>query len=105
MTTQVAGHAAKIKSSEHDDARYLAKHVPLHPVSLRSGKNRSVTSSPEPQLSALATALADITERTASLAHLFDREDTQLVASDLFEVERLLRGAQRRIERALRSAG
>ena len=57
--------------------------------------------SPAAELSALASSLDDLHARIGSLAHQLDQEPTQRAAIDLFEVERSLRTARRRMERAL----
>lgn len=58
--------------------------------------------SPSAELSALASGLDDLTNRIAAMAQSLDEEPTARVAVDLFETERSLRIAARRIERAQR---
>ena len=58
--------------------------------------------SPDAELSALASSLDDLNSRIASLARQLDREPTGRAAIDLFEVERSLRIACRRMEQARR---
>ncbi len=53
-------------------------------------------------LTSLATALDDLTDRLAAVASAHVGGPDEHVATDLFEVERSLRGASRRLERALR---
>lgn len=54
-------------------------------------------------LTSLATALDELTERLTSIASAHVTGTDEHLASDLFEVERSLRGASRRLERALRA--
>jgi hypothetical protein len=104
VVSQVAGGASQVESSEHGWSRYPACSTALAGFAVTSGQTRGVISSAAPQLSALATSIADLTQRVTALAHELDHEDTQQVAADLFEVERLLRNATRRIDRARRGA-
>jgi hypothetical protein len=60
--------------------------------------------SPAAEMSALATTLDELTARVTALAQRLDHEPTEAVAIDLFEVERSLRSATRRLERARRNA-
>jgi hypothetical protein len=55
-------------------------------------------------MSALATTLDELTTRVTALAQRLDHGPTEGVAVDLFEVERSLRTATRRLQRARRNA-
>jgi hypothetical protein len=55
------------------------------------------------ELSALATSLDDISARVTAAAERFRSSPRDDVAEGLFEVERALLGAARRLERVLRS--
>lgn len=57
---------------------------------------------PVPQLSALHTDLDALRERIATLARDLDREPTDRAAVDLFETERALTTATRRLTAARR---
>jgi len=59
--------------------------------------------SPAAEMSALATTLDELTARVTALAQRLDRGPTEGVAIDLFEVERSLRTATRRLQRARRN--
>jgi hypothetical protein len=52
-------------------------------------------------LSSVTTVLADLTERVTSMAEGYAGTPREDVASDLFEVERALRTAARRLDRLL----
>ncbi len=54
----------------------------------------------EPQLSALSTDLDDLIRRVSTIAYDLDHESTQRASAILFETERSLRGAARRLEAA-----
>jgi hypothetical protein len=56
---------------------------------------------PTAELSSLATALDELTGRVASMAELLSGTEQDVMAGDLFEVERSLRAAQRRLARLL----
>lgn len=56
---------------------------------------------PTPELSSLATALDDLTGRVTSIAETLTGTEHDLMASELFEIERALNGAQRRLGRLL----
>ena len=66
-----------------------------------------ITGAPTPgahgELSSLATALTDLTARIASIAEEAARSKDDELSSELFAVERSLRGANRRLERLGRS--
>lgn len=49
------------------------------------------------QLSSLSTALEDLSERITSLANDYQGSPREDVAADLFEIERLLVSAHRRL--------
>ena len=53
----------------------------------------------EPELSSLATALGDLTARLAGLAEDAAATKDEELATELFAVERSLRGAERRLTR------
>lgn len=55
---------------------------------------------PDAVMSSIATSLEELTTRVVALAHELDHEPTGAAAADLFEVERALRNAGRRIARA-----
>ena len=52
---------------------------------------------PIPELSSLATALTDLSRRVSSLAEEANDAGKEALAIDLFEIERGLKGAQRRL--------
>jgi hypothetical protein len=52
-------------------------------------------------LSSVTTVLADLTERVTAMAESYAGTPREDVASDLFEVERALRTASRRLDRLL----
>ena len=54
-----------------------------------------------PELSSINTALADLTERVASLAEGLTGTEREAIASSLFEVERSLRTAGRRLDQVV----
>lgn len=54
-----------------------------------------------PQLSSLSTALAELTTRLSALAESLGRSSTDEVANALFEVERSLIGAGRRLDKVV----
>ena len=60
---------------------------------------------PTAELSSLATALDDLTVRVTTIADALTGTEHDLMASELFEVERALSGAQRRLARLLERAG
>ena len=53
------------------------------------------------ELSSLSTTLGEVVERITAAAERADREQDELLASDLFDVERALLGAQRRLDGAV----
>ncbi len=55
------------------------------------------------QLSAIASAITDLSERAASLAAALDDDGSSEPAAALFEVERALQMAVRSVERARRA--
>lgn len=55
---------------------------------------------PDALLSSIATSVEELTARVVGLAHDLDHEPTGAAAADLFEAERALRNAGRRIARA-----
>ncbi len=50
-----------------------------------------------PQLSSLATSLGDLVDRVTTIAEAFQSSPREDVAADLFEVERHLQAAHRRL--------
>jgi hypothetical protein len=52
-------------------------------------------------LSSVTTVLADLTDRVTAMAESYAGTPREDVASDLFEVERALRTASRRLDRLL----
>jgi len=56
------------------------------------------------QLSSVATALQELTDRVAQLAEESKRTTDDQASSELFEVERTLRQATRRLDRLVRGA-
>ena len=54
---------------------------------------------PTAELSSLATGLDELTARVTGIAERLVNTELDLVASELFEVERALVGAQRRLAR------
>ncbi len=55
-----------------------------------------------PQLSSIASALSELTDRLSAIAETMSRSDREDVATALFEVERSLTTASRRLEEVLR---
>ena len=55
----------------------------------------------EAELSSLATALGDLTARLARLAEEAAKANDEELATELFAVERSLRGAERRLTRVV----
>ena len=69
----------------------------------RSGaeeRSAPARSSPGAELSSLTTALDELTSRVAAIAESLAGTEDDLLASDLFEVERSLREAVRRLAHA-----
>ena len=64
----------------------------------------AVSSAAVAQLSSSASQLADLTRRIERLAADAASRDDDLVAGELYEVERSLMAASRRIDRLLRNA-
>lgn len=60
---------------------------------------------PTAALSSLATGLDELTARLAAIAEQLDGTEHDLMASELFEVERALSSAQRRLAQLLKRAG
>jgi hypothetical protein len=58
-----------------------------------------------PQLSSVSTALVDLTDRVAKLAESLSGSDREDVASVLFEVERSLSTAGRRLDQLVADLG
>ena len=56
------------------------------------------------QLSAIATSLDDLTKRVTAIADRFQGSPREDVAADLYDVERNLQAATRRVERLLRES-
>jgi hypothetical protein len=58
---------------------------------------------PTAELSSLATALDELTGRVSGIADQLTGTEHDLIAGELFEVERALGAAQRRLARVLES--
>jgi hypothetical protein len=56
-----------------------------------------------PQLSSIASALAELTDRLATIAETMTGTEREDVAVALFEVERSLNAGSRRLEEVVRS--
>lgn len=56
---------------------------------------------PSGELSSLASTLAEVNRRVTSLAEQADAIGDEAVATELFGIERSLRGAHRRLERLI----
>ena len=56
------------------------------------------------ELSSLSTGLDDLVSRITRLADTLAGDDREAIGEDLFEVERTLRAAQRRLVRVLDAA-
>jgi hypothetical protein len=57
------------------------------------------------ELSSVATSLDDLLGRITRIAEALSGEEREVVGPDLFEVERSLRAARRRVSRIADSAG
>lgn len=68
-----------------------------------SGKTRAMNEGP--QLSSIASALAELNDRLAAIAESMQGTEREDVAVALFEVERLLTAGSRRLDEAVRSLG
>ena len=62
------------------------------------GNDRTGMDDPRPELSSVSTALDELTKRLSAMADATAQGDQNL-AVELFEIERSLRGAQRRLSR------
>ena len=58
-----------------------------------------------PELSSLSTILDDLVARVVASATRLQREGREGIAGDLFEVERSLLAAKRRLDTTLRATG
>ena len=58
-----------------------------------------------PQLSSIASALSELTDRLAAIAETMTGTEREDVATALFEVERSLTTGSRRLDEVLRSLG
>jgi aspartokinase len=56
------------------------------------------------QLASVATALDELTDRITRLAEAFSSSDDAQTSSELYEIERTLQQAARRLERLVREA-
>lgn len=56
------------------------------------------------ELSSVGTQLADLTKRVTEAAEVYETGGREDVSHELFEVERSLRAASRRLDRAARDA-
>jgi hypothetical protein len=84
--------AAQVESPEHEGSMLRA---PM-------GNDRTGMDDPRPELSSVSTALDDLTKRLSAMADASAGGDENL-AIELFEIERSLRGAQRRLSRLVSS--
>jgi len=57
------------------------------------------------ELSSVSTSLEELVGRITRIAESLSGDDRDVVGPDLFEVERALRGARRRLARIVDSAG
>lgn len=55
------------------------------------------------ELSSLSSVIRDLVERVAEVARRYEGTDREDVSFELYEVERSLRGATRRLDRLTRS--
>lgn len=55
------------------------------------------------ELSSLSSVIRDLTERVTEVARRYEGTDREDVSFELYEVERSLRGATRRLDRLTRS--
>ncbi|MEA3075535.1 MAG: hypothetical protein QOF60_443 [Actinomycetota bacterium] len=69
---------------------------------VRMGNDRTGMDDPRPELSSVSSALDDLTKRLSAMADASAGGDETL-AIELFEIERSLRGAQRRLSRLVTS--
>lgn len=68
------------------------------------GETAAVTSSEQAELSALATAIGELSERVGAMAERFQSNDDRTdAATALFEAERSLHMGGRHLERAVRA--
>jgi hypothetical protein len=74
--------------------------VSEHRSAAEERSSRGARSSPGAELSSLTTALDELTSRVAAIAESLAGTEDDLLASDLFEVERSLREAIRRLAHA-----
>ncbi|MGH9062583.1 MAG: hypothetical protein ACRD0L_01150 [Acidimicrobiales bacterium] len=58
-----------------------------------------------PELSSLATALADLTRRITAIAETYARAEREDLAAELYAAERALVGAHRRLTRVADAPG
>lgn len=58
-----------------------------------------------PQLSSIGTALEELTSRVTSIADHYATTPREDLAADLYDVERSLRSARRRLDRVIRDVG
>ncbi|CAN5157634.1 hypothetical protein BH24ACT1_BH24ACT1_00850 [soil metagenome] len=54
-----------------------------------------------PELSSISTALGDLTSQVTSIAERMERTDREDLAKELFEAERALLGAGRRLSKVV----
>ena len=62
------------------------------------GNDRSVMADPRPELSSVSTALDELTRRLSAMADASVGAEED-ISVELFEIERSLRGAQRRLHK------
>ena len=78
------------------------RHAAADSAGGRACQTAAMPGSPTAELSALASSLDDLTQRIGTLAQSLDQEPTDRAAIDLYETERSLRTASRRLESAQR---
>jgi hypothetical protein len=93
--------ASEVESLQHDRSRYPAPEVAPQPVRTeRTGCHTGAMADPDAVLSSIATSVDELMARVVALAQTLDHEPTAAAAADLFEAERALRNAGRRVARA-----
>ena len=95
----VAARAAQVESSEHDPPRY--RRAGRAPQAI-AGRTVGMESD-RAELSALATSLDELTKRLTGVADRYQATPRQDIADSLFEVERSLLTATRKLDRVLRA--
>ena len=67
------------------------------------GNDRKHMEDPRPELSSVSTALDELTKRLSAMADASAGEESD-ISVELFEIERSLRGAQRRLQKLVASS-